>query len=469
MFSNFVGCLNKSRLLFVFCITLLASVLLMQTPAHANPKYASLVMDADTGVILYQRHPDKKLHPASLTKMMTLLMAFEAIDAGKLKLHDKVYISNKAASQVPSKLDLPVGSYIRVEDAIYALVTKSANDIAVALAEKIAGTESNFAVQMTHKARSIGMKRTRFYNASGLHHPRQISTARDMGMLAKYIINVHPNYYKYFSTRHFTYRGKQYRNHNRLLGVYQGMDGMKTGYIRASGFNLVSSVKRGDRRIIGVVFGGRSSKSRNAHMRTILDRGFHKLDQILVASAKIAPKPLRKPGITSVIVSLEKQTEPAQPAVTEVSFANTQATTIQTQFQTTDNVKWADLNQLMENTAFSEFIGEGDFDPEEIKRFRTGLSAIHSLKHHVSLSSTRKNGDWSIQLGAFKTKSKTMDVIEKSKKRLPVSLIRETHSLAPVKTRSGTVYRARLTGFTESQAREACGYFTDCLAVKSSF
>ena len=172
-----------------------------------------------------------------------------------MSLKERVYISKHAASMVPSKLDLPAGSSIKVRDAIYALVTKSANDVAVALAEHIAGSERNFAKKMTRRAKQLGMHSTRFVNASGLHDPRQISTARDMAKLARTVIVNYPSYYRYFSRASFSYRGKTYKNHNKLLGSYAGMDGMKTGYIKASGFNLISSAVRGNRRLIGVVFG----------------------------------------------------------------------------------------------------------------------------------------------------------------------------------------------------------------------
>lgn len=213
-------------------------------------------MDASTGKILSQSNADKMLHPASLTKVMTLLMLFDAIDSGKIKLNDRIYMSRTAASMVPSKLNIPAGSYILVKDAIYALVTKSANDVAVAIAEKLGKTESRFAMMMTKKARQMGMNRTRFMNASGLHHPKQVTTARDMAKMGRYLIAIQPRYYRYFATQSFKYRGKSYRNHNRLLGQYNGMDGIKTGYIQASGFNLLASAKRRDKRLIGVVFGG---------------------------------------------------------------------------------------------------------------------------------------------------------------------------------------------------------------------
>ena len=286
---------------FLLIFSVCAESAYARKKSGGNPKYASLVMDADTGMILSQRYADKSLHPASLTKMMTLLLTFEALDRGVITKKQRVRISNRAASMVPSKIGLPAGSSIRVEDAIYALVTKSANDIAVALAEHIGGSEYKFARLMTARARTIGMNKTTFRNASGLHHKSQISTARDMGKLARYILQRYPHYYRYFSTKSFTYKGKTYRNHNRLMTSYRGMDGFKTGYINASGFNLVASAYRDGRRLIGVVFGGRSSKTRNAHMAEIMDAGFKKASRVRFAYAQKPPLPPVKPLTTQAV------------------------------------------------------------------------------------------------------------------------------------------------------------------------
>jgi len=291
-----------------------------------NPKYASLVMDADTGRILSQRYSTKSLHPASLTKMMTMLLMFEAIDRGETRKDSRIRISKHAASMVPSKLGLKVGSTIKVEHAIKALATKSANDIAAAMAEHLAGSESRFANGMTTRARSIGMKKTRFKNASGLHHPSQVTTARDMAILARHILKRYPHHYKYFSTRSFSYRGKTYKNHNKLLATYRGMDGFKTGYINASGYNLVASASQNGRRLIGVVFGGRSGTTRNAHMAAIMDAGFRKLGSSYNASyidKKSTPVPEPKPTYG---VANNQQSERRQiPAATANSSSNPSA------------------------------------------------------------------------------------------------------------------------------------------------
>ena len=292
---------------FIFCLllTLIISSFAMMSVSDAakpNKKYASLVIHAETGSIISQRYATKSLHPASLTKMMTMLLTFEALDKGKIKKSTRIRISSRAASMVPSKLGLKAGSTIRVEDAIKSLATKSANDVAVALAEHLAGSESRFAVAMTARARTIGMKSTRFRNASGLHHPSQVSTARDMAKLARYILKRYPHHYKYFSTRTFTYQGKTYKNHNKLLKTYPGADGFKTGYINASGFNLVASANQNGHRLIGVVFGGRSGKTRNAHMEELLNAGFKKVKTAKTIKQSPPPLPPMKPtyGVAQV-------------------------------------------------------------------------------------------------------------------------------------------------------------------------
>ena len=240
----------------------------------AHAKFASLVIDAETGKILHAVNADTRNYPASLTKMMTLYKIFERIEQGRWSLATKIKISRRAARQPASKLGLRRGQTITARQAILALITKSANDVATAVAEAIAGSERDFALQMTATARKLGMRRTTFRNASGLPHRGQMSTARDMGRLALALLRDYPQYYHYFKRQRFAYGGASHRNHNKLLGKYTGADGFKTGYIRASGFNLVASAKRDGRRIIGVIFGGRSSKMRNRLMVKLLDKGF---------------------------------------------------------------------------------------------------------------------------------------------------------------------------------------------------
>ena len=261
-------------------IAILAAFLLIcaiAQPAHA--KYASYVVDADTGEALAGLNEETRNYPASLTKMMTLYLMFDRLKSKKWTLASKLDVSRRAARQPASRLGLRAGTTITVEQAILALVTKSANDVATVVAENISGRERNFALKMTAKARSLGMSKTTFRNASGLPHRAQLSTAKDMSILARSLLRDFPEFYHYFSTASFTFNGVTHSNHNKLLKTYPGTDGFKTGYIRASGFNLVASATRDGRRIIGVVFGGRSSSHRNRHMAKLLDKGFDALRQ----------------------------------------------------------------------------------------------------------------------------------------------------------------------------------------------
>jgi D-alanyl-D-alanine carboxypeptidase len=254
-----------------------AVALVMQTgAAQAAAKSAVLVVDANTGRVLHESAADAPRHPASLAKMMTIYIAFELIEQGRLSYQTKIKMSANAAAQAPSKLELEEGDEIALIDAIKVLITKSANDIAVAIAEHIAGSEEQFARLMTQKARQFGMSATEFKNASGLPDDEQVTTARDMVTLALRLQDDFPRHYPLFATREFTYKDETFRNHNTLLFSYEGTDGLKTGYTRASGFNLVASVHRGRKHVIGVVFGGATASARNAAMRTFLNMGLVK-------------------------------------------------------------------------------------------------------------------------------------------------------------------------------------------------
>ncbi len=242
-------------------------------PAKAV-QYASYIFDTQRGRILYAKNADTLVHPASLTKMMTLYMLFQELEAKRLTMDSQFTISARAAGQPPSNIGVAEGDKITVRQAILALVTKSANDVACAIAENLAPTEWEFAAAMTAKAQQLGMSRTVFRNASGLPDDDQVTTARDMATLALALMRDFPQYYGLFSTRSFVYEGKSFANHNRLLYRKGGYDGLKTGYIRASGFNLVTSAVRGDRRLIGVVMGGRTAAWRDDHMARLVDDGF---------------------------------------------------------------------------------------------------------------------------------------------------------------------------------------------------
>ena len=247
----------------------------LRAQSSENSKYAAIVVDASTGEVLFDRFADARRYPASTTKMMTLYLTFEALEQGKVRLDDVLTVTSHAASQPPSKLGLGAGQSITLDNAMRATAVRSANDMAVALAEHIGGgSESRFTAMMTLKAQELGMTQTRYVNANGLPDGRQVTSARDLSILARAIMRDYPQYYRYFGLHDWAYNGRDYRNTNGLLATGRGYDGMKTGYINASGYNLVASAVRDGRRIITVVLGGRSSASRNAHVAELMDTGF---------------------------------------------------------------------------------------------------------------------------------------------------------------------------------------------------
>ncbi len=269
----------KQRALAPVLRTLAFAAMLVTTglsaPVAFAEKYASIVIDADTNEVLHARNADDARYPASLTKVMTLYMLFDALEAGEVTLDERLMVSRYAANQAPSNLKLRPNSSITVRDAIGALVTKSANDVAVVVAERLGRTETRFARLMTIKAQSLGLENTTFVNASGLPDTRQVSTARDLAILAEAMLDNHGESYHYFSRPHFSWAGKTYKNHNELLKTVDGVDGIKTGYTRASGFNLMTSAQRDGHRIIAIMLGGSTSKSRNAHVAALVEAAFH--------------------------------------------------------------------------------------------------------------------------------------------------------------------------------------------------
>lgn len=486
---------------------------------EANPLYASIVVDSDTGVILYQSNPDKKLHPASLTKVMTLLLLFDAIDAGKVRLNDSIRISRRAASAAPSKLDLGAGSSIRVKDAILALVTKSANDVAVAIAEHLGGSEDRFAMMMTGRARELGMNNTTFRNASGLHNPGQVSSARDMAIMARYVINRYPDYYRFYNTRRFSYQGRAYDNHNHLMETYKGMDGMKTGFTNPSGFNLIASAVRGNSRLIGVVFGGKSASSRNAHMKELLDRGFldaQRMEPRLASATDVlgelpparsdAPVPPHKPsGAKAGDVLLSAADKVPAPILKTDSRLSSVAAPVNNQAPVHNQVavqkaigeRLASLNASFQNSHLADMLGQGDYDMDQAKRIETGMIAIaahtgqtlstpkgpilragNQLEKSVALASfappllerqmeqTREPERWAIQIGAFTSRVATDQAIKKTLGQLPREYASASPIIVPLRTQEGWLFRGRLSGFqSKNAATAACAQIKDCIPV----
>ncbi|WP_206030132.1 D-alanyl-D-alanine carboxypeptidase family protein [Roseomonas sp. AR75] len=288
-----------------------------------SERYAAIVLDARTGAVLTAANPDETRHPASLTKMMTLYMVFDALREGRVRLDSRVPISEEAASRPPSKLGVPAGMSISVEQAILALVTRSANDVATAVGERLGGSEYRFAQMMTLRARSLGMSRTLFRNASGLPDPDQVTTARDMATLGRRLIQDFPDRYQYFGVSHAEFGNVRIRNHNRMLMTYEGVDGIKTGYINASGFNIVTSARRGGQRVVGAVFGGSSWVERDAHMASLLDQSFAQLGVAprdvaggpgVLRTAQAAPLPRGPAAATARTTTTSRQTATRQTA-----------------------------------------------------------------------------------------------------------------------------------------------------------
>ena len=412
-------------------------------------RYASMVVDAETGQVLYARNADRRNYPASLTKIMTLYMAFEALERGELKLDQPLPVSKRAAGMPPSKLGLRQGQTIKVRDVILALVTKSANDAAVVLAEALAGKETTFAKRMTEKAQALGMTKTTFRNASGLPNRAQKSTARDMITLGRTIHSRFPGFYKYYSTKNFTYRGRTYRNHNRLLRNYSGTDGIKTGYIRASGFNLLASVRRDGRHLIAVVFGGKSAKSRDAHMRKLLDRSF---SRIAVAGIKKTPAPpARNPrdpiGLQPVLVASAAPAAMTPAGVTAAVEEGSGSSVAPTPAAKPSSIRPQDVTkaarmitrpkpaaQGRQNLAAAQVAGVAGTDAGEIETTR----------------------DWGIQVGAFRRFSPAHKAAVAAARRLPELLTSTKLEISHASDDQGEFYRAKLIGLAETQAREAC-------------
>jgi len=360
---------------FARCLGGVLMLAILASAAQAqigSDRYAAIVVDARSGNVLMEASADEPRYPASLTKMMTLYMAFDALRQGRIDLNDRFTVSVQAAAMPPSRLGLAAGTSLSVEEAILALVTKSANDAASALGEYLGGgSELRFAQMMTLRARALGMRATTFRNASGLPDLDQVSTARDMAMLGRRLQQDHPQFYTYFSAPNFVYRGRTHWNHNRLLQEYDGTDGIKTGYVNDSGFNLVASAQRDGVRLIAAVFGGRSGRERDRHMMSILDQGFATLgvrprDMVVAArpsfvgraiaasrpafarrgTAVAATSPKLAPRVANVVVARPtSQTRVAAPGLrppTTRSLAATSKAPVRTAQRSTARVEQGD-------------------------------------------------------------------------------------------------------------------------------
>ncbi len=476
--------------------------------AHAKPETASLVIEATTGRILHGSHADARRHPASLTKMMTLYMVFEALDRGQLTLNQRLPVSAQAAAQPPSKLALKPGSRIAVRDAILALVTKSANDVATVIAEAISGTEAAFARAMTDRARQLGMSRTTFRNASGLPDPAQVSTARDMATLALALLRHFPQEYAYFSTRRFAFGGKMYQNHNKLLESYGGTDGIKTGYIRASGFNLVASAKRGRTRLIGVVFGGPSPAMRNQRMASLLDDGFaaaQRLADVQIVNLSSRDYVAMPPDLgvrhrpahgrwgvqvgafrsrdAAIRTALAAQSAvardvPGLPIAIERSLASSRGPFHLARLVGAGREEAYQACRILKQTGLRCLVLKITQRPTLIDNLQpaggspstapvvgwTSGSAIQPQAlpaaksvSGASVPATSGGGQWGVQVGAFSARSSARSVATEAVRTVPEPLQSGAIEVVPIKRkRSTTLYGARVIGISRGEAYEAC-------------
>jgi D-alanyl-D-alanine carboxypeptidase len=466
-----------------------------------NPPYAAMVVDVKTGRTLHAENEDALRHPASVTKVMTLYMLFEQLERGKLSLDSQLRVTNHAARQSPSKLYLKPGDTISVEDAIKALVTKSANDVAATVAENLADSEDEFAEMMTRKARALGMSRTVFRNASGLPNPEQVTTARDLTILARAVQDRFPEYYRYFQTRVFTYEGNRHANHNKLLGRVEGVDGIKTGFTQASGFNLMTNAKTDDRHIVAVVLGGRSGASRDQIVASLVRANLPRA----YAGARIAPsvtegtsgraiaaaeaaRPAPQPErVASADIETTAGTTPAARRPLDLSAVRPVVASAAGASSTTtpsSSVRWGASSAPLPLNAHAYATVQA---PEAPLRPTPASAPTAKIEDRLPAASvvaakpeprveakaeapepkreaTRESprtiasvSEWVIQLGATDEEKKAKTILDEAKARSGRALAKAAPFTEKVSRDGSTLYRARFSGFREADdAQEAC-------------
>jgi D-alanyl-D-alanine carboxypeptidase len=465
-------------------------------PGAQTTQFAALVVDGNTGRELYGRDETALRHPASITKVMTLYLLFEQLANGRLHLDSRIPISAHAAMQAPTKIGLHPGQTIDVDDAIKAIVTQSANDIAVAIAEAIGGDEDHFAELMTQKAHALGMSRTHYVNASGLPDEEQVTTAHDLAILGRAIQERFPHYYHYFSTHSFTYHGVAYHNHNHLLGRVEGMDGIKTGYTRSSGFNLLTSVKRDGHYIIAVVLGGASSASRDRLMDSLIEEHIdegatrHSAPMIAETAADDADAPapraaeLHEPNAPRKAVVIELGSKPmplsgsnaiplpierprpafvsAAPKPTPVDASDDDQDNAPpkrgvfdgtTGRATTATATPSSLRWVVGPAPAPEHAGES----KDIAK----AEAIHSAPESTGavVDSDRPaaaHSGWMIQIGATDDAAKASELLARAKAEGPGSLGSAKPFTEKIQKGAETLYRARFAGLEAATAEAAC-------------
>lgn len=464
------GILSKSAssLKTIMILALAMTFVVADAASSMAARSAAIVIDAKTGKVLYSSNADGRRYPASLTKMMTLYLAFEAMANGKISKNSRVVFSANAAAEPPTKLGVRRGGAITVETAILSMVTKSANDSATALGELLGGNEANFAHMMTAKARALGMKGTVFRNAHGLPNPGQFTTARDMAVLGIALREHFPQYYGYFSQRSFLYGRRRINGHNRLLGRIKGVDGIKTGYTRASGYNLVSSVDDGDRRIVAVVIGGKSGGSRDNQMaaliKTYMPKASSRGSGMLVAKAgggnpisalakvflpkRDAPTPDSRPDDDApdddAIASLVEETDPAIEEATPVV-----QTRPVSQTKKVDTVAAATADDVATARVAAAYAEPAAVDPVNTASVPSG---------------------WAVQVASSPKQSEAQALLDETSKQAPSILADATGFTVAFEKDGVTYYRARFGFGSKTAAWKACNALKkkkiECYAVQ---
>jgi len=460
-------------------LAMLALLAFGASPAAARTD-AAIVLDGASGQVIFEQNADIPIFPASLTKMMTLFLTFEALDRGQLSLDQTIPISAYAAAQPPTKIGLPPGSSIRVEDAIMALVTKSANDIAMALGEALGESEQGFAARMNYAARRLGMNGTHFVNPSGLPEPRQHSTARDLATLARALVYRQADYYHYFGRTEFHYRGMTIGNHNHLMERYPGMDGLKTGYIRASGFNLAASAVRDGRRLVAVVIGGKTARSRDDRMAALLDATFQRvrggggdLPALQVvnddrdrdrdrggsagAGGRGDAERERGDGERAVVSPPHRGVRPlAKPVARPDSKPSSDAArTLAAMAENEPDSEDDPVAGIIKASARAPMLQPSRVGGAGGKPAAVPASAASAPTSAASVPARRQAKPvWSIQVGTFKDRDKGASALAVAQRKLGGDF---PGRVELVKARGAKAYQVRLTGFAnESASRKAC-------------
>jgi D-alanyl-D-alanine carboxypeptidase len=415
-------------------------------PAEAAPRFAAIAVDARTGAILYSNDVNGTRYPASLTKMMTLYVVFQDLKAGEIKLSTPLRVSARAASMAPSKLGLKPGTTISVEDAIKALVVKSANDVAATVAENLGrGSEATFATRMTQVARSIGMSRTTFKNASGLPNPGQVTTAKDMATLGLRLMRDFPQYYPYFRLTSFRFRGTVIRTHNGLLRNFKGTDGIKTGYISASGFNVVTSTMRDGRRVVGVVMGSKSAGRRNAYMMAMLQKALGKAK----SGSTIAALPGSAKGAIDPVSTL-KEPVPAPDESAVAASAN-----VQDEGEKDTNKLAAVAEAAANETDTPKVIAAELNQKKPIEGPLVTSPAVEAMEGDP-LKALNLGKAYSVQISAFDDKDAAVAAISKVKATAAAELKGKKAYTIAVKKGDTIEYRVVIGGLTAKSARQSC-------------